>query len=130
MKSTPKMCHVHLILIMTVKQLGFYGYSNTVTVVNWRPFLQSYQSLRQLTKLSKLEVPSSIMSDLHSIKDNDEAVRKYGVDQAVKMCHELLDSGMVSYQVVGRVVTPPLPHTPCSMLSYSGVWLTFLHTES
>lgn len=56
---------------------------------------QSYQSLRQLTKLSKLEIPNSIISELHSIKDNDEAVRKYGVDLAVKMCRELLDSGQV-----------------------------------
>lgn len=52
--------------------------------------------MRQLTKLSKLEIPSSIISDLHGIKDNDEAVRRYGVDLAVKMCRELLDSGMVS----------------------------------
>eukprot|EP00731_Ephydatia_muelleri_P015525 Em0008g1245a len=57
--------------------------------------IQSYQSLRQLTKLSKLEIPNSIISELHSIKDNDEAVRKYGVDLAVKMCRELLDSGQV-----------------------------------
>ncbi|XP_066547591.1 methylenetetrahydrofolate reductase (NADPH) [Amia ocellicauda] len=57
--------------------------------------IQGYQSLRQLVKLSKLEVPDEIMKVIEPIKDNDAAIRNYGIDQAVDMCKVLLDSGVV-----------------------------------
>ncbi|KAG8434770.1 hypothetical protein GDO86_012933 [Hymenochirus boettgeri] len=57
--------------------------------------IQGYGSLRQLVKLSKLEVPQQIMDVIEPIKDNDAAIRNYGVDLAVSMCRELLDSGVV-----------------------------------
>lgn len=47
-------------------------------------------------KLSKLEVPQEIKEVIEPIKDNDAAIRNYGVELAVSMCRELLDSGMVS----------------------------------
>lgn len=58
-------------------------------------FLQGYQSLRQLVKLSKLEVPEEITQVIEPIKDNDAAIRNYGIQQAVEMCRVLLDSGKV-----------------------------------
>lgn len=61
--------------------------------------IQGYESLRHLTKLSKLEVPQAIHDVILPIKDNDVAVRNYGVDLAVKMCKELFDSGIVSYKI-------------------------------
>ncbi|XP_038145474.1 methylenetetrahydrofolate reductase isoform X1 [Cyprinodon tularosa] len=57
--------------------------------------IQGYQSLRQLVKLSKLEVPEEITKVIEPIKDNDAAIRNYGIHQAVGMCRELLDSGKV-----------------------------------
>lgn len=54
--------------------------------------IQGYASLRQLVKLSKLEVPQRILDVIEPIKDNDEAIRKYGVSLAVDMCKELLNS--------------------------------------
>ncbi|XP_072281908.1 methylenetetrahydrofolate reductase (NADPH) [Pyxicephalus adspersus] len=57
--------------------------------------IQGYCSLRQLVKLSKLEVPKEITDVIEPIKDNDAAIRNYGIDLAVSMCRELLDSGMV-----------------------------------
>ena len=57
---------------------------------------QAYASLRQLAKLSKLEIPKEILEALEPIKDNDDAIRKYGVNFAIKMCKELLQSGEVS----------------------------------
>lgn len=56
---------------------------------------QGYQSLRQLVKLSKLEVPEEITRVIEPIKDNDAAIRNYGIHQAVEMCRVLLDSGKV-----------------------------------
>ncbi|NXT87445.1 MTHR reductase, partial [Anhinga rufa] len=57
--------------------------------------IQGYHSLRQLVKLSKLEVPQEIKDVIEPIKDNDAAIRNYGVELAVSMCRELLDSGAV-----------------------------------
>uniref|UniRef100_W5MEH5 Methylenetetrahydrofolate reductase (NADPH) n=2 Tax=Lepisosteus oculatus TaxID=7918 RepID=W5MEH5_LEPOC len=57
--------------------------------------IQGYQSLRQLVKLSKLEVPEEIKQVIEPIKDNDAAIRNYGIDQAVGMCRVLLKSGVV-----------------------------------
>ncbi|XP_062449091.1 methylenetetrahydrofolate reductase (NADPH) [Rhea pennata] len=57
--------------------------------------IQGYHSLRQLVRLSKLEVPQEIKDVIEPIKDNDAAIRNYGVELAVSMCRELLDSGMV-----------------------------------
>ncbi len=58
--------------------------------------IQGYQSLKQLTKLSKLDIPLSIQEAITPIKDDDSAVRNYGIQLAVKMCRELFDSGIVS----------------------------------
>uniref|UniRef100_A0A8C5QIR5 Methylenetetrahydrofolate reductase (NADPH) n=1 Tax=Leptobrachium leishanense TaxID=445787 RepID=A0A8C5QIR5_9ANUR len=57
--------------------------------------IQGYCSLRQLVKLSKLEVPQEIKDVIEPIKDNDAAIRNYGIELAVSMCRELLDSGLV-----------------------------------
>ncbi|KAA8591232.1 hypothetical protein FQN60_002175 [Etheostoma spectabile] len=57
--------------------------------------IQGYQSLRQLVKLSKLEVPEEITRVIEPIKENDAAIRNYGIQQAVEMCRVLLDSGKV-----------------------------------
>ena len=57
--------------------------------------IQSYDSLRHICKLSKLEVPEDIVNTLEKIKDNDEAIRIFGIESAVKLCKDLLDSGLV-----------------------------------
>ncbi|CAH7444144.1 methylenetetrahydrofolate reductase (NADPH) isoform X2 [Phodopus roborovskii] len=57
--------------------------------------IQGYSSLRQLVKLSKLEVPQKIKDVIEPIKDNDAAIRNYGIELAVSLCRELLDSGLV-----------------------------------
>jgi len=70
--------------------------------LNWLLFfifyyylLKGYASLRQLVKLSKLEVPQEIVDILEPIKNDDEAIRKYGVKLALEMCRELLKSDEV-----------------------------------
>ncbi|KAM4563787.1 methylenetetrahydrofolate reductase (NADPH) [Odontesthes bonariensis] len=57
--------------------------------------IQGYHSLRQLVKLSKLEIPEEITKVMEPIKDNDAAIRNYGIHQAVEMCRMLLDTGKV-----------------------------------
>lgn len=56
---------------------------------------QGYHSLRQLVKLSRLEVPQQMKDVIEPIKDNDAAIRNYGIEQAVSLCQKLLASGLV-----------------------------------
>lgn len=57
--------------------------------------IQSYDSLRHICKLSKLEVPQNIVSQMEKIKDNDEAIRIYGIEQAVNLCRDLMNAGVL-----------------------------------
>jgi len=47
-----------------------------------------------MIKLSKLEVPQEIVDIITPLKDNDEAIQKYGVHQAVEMIRALFLSGV------------------------------------
>ena len=47
-----------------------------------------------MVKLSKLEVPQEIVDIITPLKDNDEAIRNYGVHQAVEMIKTLFQSGV------------------------------------
>ncbi|CAH1773146.1 unnamed protein product [Owenia fusiformis] len=57
--------------------------------------IQAYQSLRHIVKLSRLEVPQEILDAINPIKDNDEAIRNFGIDMAVELSKTCLDSGLV-----------------------------------
>lgn len=70
--------------------------------------IQSYDSLRQIVKISKLEVPEEITNILIPIKDNDEAIRNYGVHQAVNLIRELFQSDVapgVHFYTLNRFVS-------------------------
>ena len=56
--------------------------------------IQSYDSLKHIVKLSKLQIPQSIIDTIQPIKDNDEAIRSLGIDLCVKMCKKILESGV------------------------------------
>uniref|UniRef100_A0A7N6B7P1 Methylenetetrahydrofolate reductase (NADPH) n=1 Tax=Anabas testudineus TaxID=64144 RepID=A0A7N6B7P1_ANATE len=98
--------------------------------------IQGYQSLRQLVKLSKLEVPEEITKVIEPIKDNDAAIRNYGIHQAVEMCRVLLDSGRVPglhFYTLNREVAT------MEVLRQLGLWIEdprsdivyhLLHTEA
>lgn len=67
----------------------------TVPIIPGIMPLQGYQSLRHLTKLSRLEVPQDILDAITPIKADDAAVQRYGVKLVVDMCRELFSSGVV-----------------------------------
>jgi methylenetetrahydrofolate reductase (NADPH) len=48
-----------------------------------------------ITRLSKIDMPSDLVAALHEIKDDDEAVRELGIKHCTAMCRQLLDSGLV-----------------------------------
>lgn len=51
---------------------------------------QGFQSLNHIVKLSKLNVPDEIMNCILPIKDNDEAIRNFGIEHCAQMCRQLL----------------------------------------
>ena len=55
--------------------------------------IQSYDSLRHITKLSRLDVPSEISRIIAPLKGNDDAIRNFGVHMAVDMIKDLFHSG-------------------------------------
>ncbi len=55
--------------------------------------IQSYDSLRHIVKLSKLEIPEEITNVVVPLKGNDDAIRKYGIHQAVEMIGDLFHTG-------------------------------------
>lgn len=57
--------------------------------------IQSYDSLRHICKLSKLDVPENIVSQLDKMKDNDAAIREFGIQTTYDLCKDLLNSGVV-----------------------------------
>nr|XP_039248684.1 methylenetetrahydrofolate reductase-like [Styela clava] len=81
--------------------------------------IQTNRSLVQLTKLSKLEVPEDVQKIIEPIKDNDAAIRNFGIDYATDMCRELLNSG----EVWGfHMYTLNLETATISILENLGLW--------
>jgi len=55
--------------------------------------IQSYAGFKRMTGLCKTFVPKAIDEALELIKDNENAVKEYGIEQAVDMCKELMKGG-------------------------------------
>jgi len=55
--------------------------------------IQGYQSLRNITKMCSIPVPDYITKAILPIKDNDEAIKEFGIKFAVEMCQKLIKSG-------------------------------------
>ena len=55
--------------------------------------IMTYGGFKRMTSFCKTAIPADISAHLESIKDNDEAVKAYGVEQATQMCRRLLDAG-------------------------------------
>jgi methylenetetrahydrofolate reductase (NADPH) len=58
--------------------------------------IQAYQSIMNIVRISKLHMPADLITALAPFKDNDEAVRQYGIVHCTEMCRQLLNSGLVN----------------------------------
>jgi methylenetetrahydrofolate reductase (NADPH) len=58
--------------------------------------IQAYQSIMTIVRISKLRMPTDLIDALQPFKDNDEAVRQYGIVHCTEMCRQLLDSSLVN----------------------------------
>eukprot|EP01123_Difflugia_compressa_P000318 TRINITY_DN10405_c0_g1_i1.p1 TRINITY_DN10405_c0_g1~~TRINITY_DN10405_c0_g1_i1.p1 ORF type:complete len:593 (+),score=128.76 TRINITY_DN10405_c0_g1_i1:92-1870(+) len=56
--------------------------------------IRSYQGTVRMCKLCGAHMPKQILDDMEPFKEDDERVQAYGVQQAVKMCRELIANGV------------------------------------
>lgn len=57
--------------------------------------IQGYDSLRHIVQLTKLEVPQEILDAVKPLRENDEAVRNFGIAHAVSMIKDLFSYDFV-----------------------------------
>ncbi|XP_074626835.1 methylenetetrahydrofolate reductase (NADPH)-like isoform X1 [Acropora palmata] len=57
--------------------------------------IQDFNSLRQLKRSARMDIPQWLLDILTPMKDNSAEVMNYGIKYAAQMCKELLDSGHV-----------------------------------
>lgn len=62
-------------------------------MVGFNFYLQSYESIRRIAELSRLIIPDYILTILEPIKNDDDAVRNFGIRHAVDLCQTLFTSG-------------------------------------
>lgn len=59
--------------------------------------IQNYGGFKRMTDLCKTYVPPSILQELEPIKDDDLAVKDYGVKLAVEMCNKMKAHGQKGF---------------------------------
>ena len=57
--------------------------------------LQTYNGFKRMTGFCKTFVPQEITDALEPIKDNEDAVKSYGIHLGTEMCRKILASGLV-----------------------------------
>jgi methylenetetrahydrofolate reductase (NADPH) len=65
----------------------------TVPIIPGIMAIQSYKGFVRMTSYCKIRVPDFVKDALEPIKDDDEAVKNYGVELGIQMCNQLLGSG-------------------------------------
>jgi len=56
--------------------------------------IQAYGGFKRMTGFCKTYVPPEIEKALETIQNDDAAVKKYGIELGIKMCRDILDSGV------------------------------------
>jgi 5,10-methylenetetrahydrofolate reductase len=55
--------------------------------------IMTYGGFKRMTTFCKTDVPPAINDALEAIKDNDEAVKAFGIQLGADMCRQLLEAG-------------------------------------
>ncbi|KAJ3036045.1 hypothetical protein HDV00_003092 [Rhizophlyctis rosea] len=56
--------------------------------------IQSFGGFKRMTTLGKTFVPQHILDALEPIKEDDKAVKEYGIKLAIEMCNKMKDAGV------------------------------------
>lgn len=55
--------------------------------------IMTYGGFKRMTTFCKTDVPAAVTDALEAIKDNDEAVKAFGIQLGADMCRQLLEAG-------------------------------------
>eukprot|EP00960_Hanusia_phi_P047246 758314-Hanusia_phi.AAC.11 len=66
----------------------------TVPIIPGIMPINAYAGFNRMTGFCKTKVPKAIRDGLEAIKDNEDAVKEYGVQLVTDMCRRLLDNGI------------------------------------
>ncbi|KAH6832198.1 methylenetetrahydrofolate reductase 2 [Perilla frutescens var. hirtella] len=58
--------------------------------------INSYKGFLRMTGFCKTKIPPEIMAALEPIKDNEEAVKAYGIQLGTEMCRKIMASGITA----------------------------------
>lgn len=56
--------------------------------------IMTYGGFKRMTTFCKTKVPKEVSDALEAVKDNEEAVKQYGIQLGTDMCKRILDSGV------------------------------------
>ena len=81
-------CDVFLKFVDDCRQIGI-----TCPILPGIMPIQTYNGFKKMTGFCKTQVPQEITDTLEKIKDDDVAVKAYGIELGARMCQTLLDKG-------------------------------------
>eukprot|EP00216_Chloropicon_sp_CCMP2111_P004614 CAMPEP_0198247034 /NCGR_PEP_ID=MMETSP1446-20131203/46275_1 /TAXON_ID=1461542 ORGANISM="Unidentified sp, Strain CCMP2111" /NCGR_SAMPLE_ID=MMETSP1446 /ASSEMBLY_ACC=CAM_ASM_001112 /LENGTH=334 /DNA_ID=CAMNT_0043931359 /DNA_START=174 /DNA_END=1178 /DNA_ORIENTATION=- len=81
-------CDIFLKFVSDCRRVGI----NVPIVPGIMP-IQNYGGFKRMTGFCKTKVPSEISTQLEAIKDDDVAVKKYGIHLGTEMCRKLIANG-------------------------------------
>ncbi|ORY49494.1 methylenetetrahydrofolate reduct [Rhizoclosmatium globosum] len=85
-------CDIYLAWVDRVRAAGV-----TIPILPGIMPIQMYGGFKRMTTLSKTRVPAFIDAALEPIKDDDKAVKEYGVRLAIDMCNKLRAHGQKGF---------------------------------
>jgi methylenetetrahydrofolate reductase (NADPH) len=59
--------------------------------------IQNYSGFKRMTSLCKIDIPEHITMALDGIKEDDQAVKDYGIQMMIEMCQELQSFGFKGF---------------------------------
>ncbi|KAL0392395.1 UNVERIFIED_CONTAM: putative methylenetetrahydrofolate reductase [Sesamum radiatum] len=80
---------IFLKFVNDCRQIGI-----TVPIVPGIMPINNFKGFLRMTGFCKTKIPPEIMAALEPIKDNDEAVRAYGIHLGTEMCKKIMASGI------------------------------------
>jgi methylenetetrahydrofolate reductase (NADPH) len=65
-----------------------------VPVVPGLMCINAYPGFRKMTKFCKTRVPAELQAKMDNIKDDDDAIKAFGIDYGTQMCQNLMEIGV------------------------------------
>ena len=83
---------IYLNWVETVRKMGV-----TIPILPGILPIQTYGAFMRMVSNCKTFVPQFIFDDLEPIKDDDQAVKNYGIRLAIDMCNRMRDAGQTAF---------------------------------